>query len=173
MVSVNITPQDLGEERLLDTVARLLITTGTPPGALTLEITEHDVMSDPERCMAVLRGLRDLGVQLSVDDFGTGHSSLAYLEELPVHEVKIDRAFVGRLDNDQADAAIVRATVMLSHELGLRVVAEGVETDHVLRRARDLGCDVIQGFGIARPMSADLVVTWLNEHTTVRRSIVR
>jgi EAL domain-containing protein (putative c-di-GMP-specific phosphodiesterase class I) len=173
MVSVNVTPRDLREERLLDTVSRLLVSTGTPPSQLVLEITEHDVMTDPERCAVVLRGLRDLGVQLSVDDFGTGHSSLAYLERLPVHEVKIDRTFVLRLGGDIADAAIIRATVSLAHELGLRVVAEGVEDDLVLGRARDLGCDVIQGYWIARPMAAALVPGWLCARTAPRAAVAR
>jgi diguanylate cyclase (GGDEF)-like protein len=166
MVSVNVTPGDLREERLLDTVARLLVSSGTPPSQLVIEITEHDVMTDPERCAVVLRGLRDLGVQLSVDDFGTGHSSLAYLERLPVHELKIDRTFVQRLGSDLADAVIVRATVSLAHELGLRVVAEGVENDHMLGRARELGCDVLQGYWIARPMPAPAVTKWLWDRTT-------
>jgi diguanylate cyclase (GGDEF)-like protein len=166
MVSVNVTPRDLREERLLDTVARLLISTGTPPSELIIEITEHDVMTDPERCAAVLQGLRDLGVQLSIDDFGTGHSSLAYLERLPVHELKIDRTFVRRLSSDVADAVIIRATVSLAHELGLRVVAEGVENDFVMGQARDLGCDVVQGYFIARPMPAALVTGWLCDRTS-------
>jgi len=172
MVSVNVTPRDLREERLLDTVARLLVSSGTPPSQLVIEITEHDVMTDPERCAVVLSGLRDLGVQLSVDDFGTGHSSLAYLERLPVHELKIDRTFVQRLGSDIADAVIIRATVSLAHELGLRVVAEGVESDHVLGRARDLGCDVLQGYWIARPMPAALVTRWLRNRTTHPTAVV-
>ena len=169
VVSVNMTPRDLLEERVVDTVSRLLLTTGTPPDRLVLEITEHDVMSDPERCLTVLHELRELRVQLSVDDFGTGHSSLAYLEQLPVQEVKIDRGFVSRLGTDLADSAIVRATVALAHELGLRVVAEGVEGHQVMDRVRTLGCDVFQGYGVARPMPADQVTVWLDERLATPR----
>ncbi len=169
VVSVNMTPRDLLEERVVDTVSRLLLTTGTPPARLVLEITEHDVMSDPERCLTVLRQLRELGVQLSVDDFGTGHSSLAYLERLPVQEVKIDQGFVSRLGTDPADSAIIRATVALAHELGLRVVAEGVEDHQVMARVRTLGCDVVQGYGVARPMPADQVMAWLDDRLATPR----
>ena len=128
-VSVNVTPRDVADVTLVDRVARVLEATGTPPGALVLEITESDAMGDPERCLAVLTALAERGVRLSVDDFGTGYSSLAYLDRLPVHEVKIDQSFVFRLEKEAADSTIVRATVTLAHDLGLRVVAEGVESD--------------------------------------------
>jgi EAL domain-containing protein (putative c-di-GMP-specific phosphodiesterase class I) len=105
-------------------------------------------------------------VRLSVDDFGTGYSSLAYLERLPVHEVKIDRSFVFRLERSE-DATIVRATIGLAHDLRLRVVAEGVENDLARRLVTDLGCDLIQGYGLARPMPADEVLGWLQRRDRV------
>ncbi len=161
-VSVNITPRDLADPTLLGVVDQALRSTGTPPGALVLEITESDAMDDPERSVAVLRDLADRGVRLSVDDFGTGYSSLAYLDELPVHEVKIDQSFVSRLEHDAADPAIVRSTVALAHDLGLRVVAEGVENDLARAIVADLGCDLYQGYGLARPMPSQAVLGWLD-----------
>jgi EAL domain-containing protein (putative c-di-GMP-specific phosphodiesterase class I) len=159
-VAVNITPRDLGAPDLAERVTELLRATGTPPGALVLEITESEALGDTERSVATLRELAVRGVRLSVDDFGTGYSSLAYLDRLPVHEVKIDQSFVFRLEHSE-DATIVRATVGLAHDLGLRVVAEGVENDLSRRLVTDLGCDLVQGYGLARPMPAREVVSWL------------
>jgi diguanylate cyclase (GGDEF)-like protein len=160
-ISVNVAPADLLEGSLPTTVARLLADTGTPANALTIEITESDVMTDPERCLAVLHELAMLGVKISVDDFGIGHSSLAYLDRLPVHEVKIDRSFVERIERRASDSTIMRATVALAHDLGLRVVAEGVENDVALERVIAVGCDRIQGFGLARPMSGHVFDAWI------------
>jgi diguanylate cyclase (GGDEF)-like protein len=165
-VAVNITPRDLSAPQLAQRVAELLRATGTPPGALVLEITESEALGDPERSIATLRELAAQGVRLSVDDFGTGYSSLAYLERLPVHEVKIDRSFVFRLERSE-DATIVRATIGLAHDLRLRVVAEGVENDLARRLVTDLGCDLIQGYGLARPMPADEVLGWLQRRDRV------
>jgi EAL domain-containing protein (putative c-di-GMP-specific phosphodiesterase class I) len=122
------------------------------------------VMKDPERSLIVLKSLDALGVQLSIDDFGTGYSSLAYLDRLPVSEVKIDKSFVFRLERDAADATIVRATIGLAHDLGLRVVAEGVENELACTLVRELGVDLYQGFGLARPMPIDHVLGWLARH---------
>ena len=129
-------------------------------GELELEITESAAMHDPARSLVVLERLAALGVRLSVDDFGTGHSSLAYLERLPVAALKIDRAFVGGLDAETANRSIVATTVELGHRLGLQVVAEGVEDDATLAILRGMGCDVAQGFGIARPMPAAAMEEW-------------
>ena len=172
VVSVNMTPRDLLERarRRLGVAAAAHRPARRPPD-LVLEITEHDVMADPERCLDGPAPAARARRQLSVDDFGTGHSSLAYLERLPVQEVKIDQAFVSRLGTDPADSAIIRATVALAHELGLRVVAEGVEDHQVMARVRTLGCDVVQGYGVARPMPADQVTAWLdNRLATPRRT---
>jgi EAL domain-containing protein (putative c-di-GMP-specific phosphodiesterase class I) len=123
-----------------------------PAERLVCEISEHTVMADPVRATAVLAGLRDLGVGLSLDDFGTGHSSLSYLKRLPLDEVKIDRSFVAGMTDDENDAVIVRSTIDLARNLGLRVVAEGVETAEIMDALRELRCDVAQGYFISRPM---------------------
>ena len=161
-ISVNITPLDLSDTSFPAVVRRLLDETGTSPGDLTLEITESGVMSDPARCLAVLDALAANGVRLAVDDFGIGQSSLAYLERLPVSEVKIDRSFVTRLEREESDAKVVRATVALAHDLGLHVVAEGVESQIAWARVADLGCELIQGYTLARPMPGMETVAWLD-----------
>jgi EAL domain-containing protein (putative c-di-GMP-specific phosphodiesterase class I) len=139
---------------LVDRVADLIARAGVAPGALTLEITESGVMTDPEAAIAMLWGLRRIGVRLSVDDFGTGYSSLAYLKRLPVDEVKLDKSFVLNMTSDHDDAAIVRSTIELAHNLGLELVAEGVEDQETLELLAALGCDLAQGFHLARPMPA-------------------
>jgi diguanylate cyclase (GGDEF)-like protein len=163
-VSVNVTPADIADYALPERVDAELRATGTPPGALVVEITESDAMRDPERSLVVLRALEARGVRLSIDDFGTGHSSLSYLDRLPVHEVKIDQSFVFRLEKDPTDSTIVRATVTLAHDLGLRVVAEGVENDLAKTLIGEIGCDLYQGFGLARPMPGDELLGWLARH---------
>ena len=131
-----------------------LVAAGLPAGALTLEITEDQVMIDSERAIGVLAQLRDLGVHLSVDDFGTGYSSLAYLKRLPVDEVKLDKSFVLNMTGDADDAAIVQSTIELAHNLGLQLVAEGVEDQETLELLTKLGCDLAQGYHLARPLPA-------------------
>jgi EAL domain-containing protein (putative c-di-GMP-specific phosphodiesterase class I) len=121
---------------------------------LVLEITESAVMADPARALEVLGRLHALGVGLAVDDFGTGYSSMAYLKELPVDELKIDRSFVSQMATNPSDAVIVRSTIDLGHNLGLRVVAEGVETQHAWQELSALGCDIAQGYYLGRPMPA-------------------
>jgi EAL domain-containing protein (putative c-di-GMP-specific phosphodiesterase class I) len=163
-VAVNVTAADVCDEGLTDHVVRLLRESGTAPERLTLEVTESDAMREPERALSVLRALAGRGVQLAVDDFGTGYSSLAYLDRLPVHEVKIDQSFVSRLEQQAADSTIVRATVTLAHELGLRLVAEGVETDLARSMVEELGCDLYQGYGLSRPIPEQDVLPWLAGH---------
>ena len=170
-VSVNITPRDLSGDELVSVVDANLRETATPPGALVLELTESDALGDPERSVAVLSELAGRGVRLSVDDFGTGYSSLAYLDQLPVHEVKIDQSFVFRLEKAE-DATIVRATVALAHDLGLRVVAEGVESDVTRTLITGLGCDLFQGYGLARPMPGREVLGWLARRATLTRGVL-
>ena len=162
-VSVNITAQDLSDETLPDIITALLAETTTPAEALTLEITEQGVMREPDRCLAVLDRLSMLGVQLAVDDFGTGYSSLAYLDRLPVNEVKIDKSFVHRIGRDPSDVTIVRSTIALAHDLGMRVVAEGVETHTSWHQVANLGCDTVQGYAMARPMPGHEFIHWLHD----------
>ncbi len=160
-VSVNLSPRSLLDPDLVQDVQALLALHGVPAELLVLEITEHGVISDLADTMSVLHALRALGVQLSVDDFGTGYSSLSYLSRLPVNEVKIDRAFVAALDDDSQAVAIVQSVVDLGQNLGLRVVAEGVETTHSWDLLADMGCDVAQGYLMARPMPLDAISAWL------------
>jgi diguanylate cyclase (GGDEF)-like protein len=157
-LAVNLSVRNLLEPTLVDRVAELITRAGVAPAALTLEITESGVMTDPEAAIAMLWGLRRIGVRLSVDDFGTGYSSLAYLKRLPVDEVKLDKSFVLNMTGDADDAAIVRSTIELAHNLGLQLVAEGVEDQDTLELLAALGCDLVQGYHLARPMPAgDLV----------------
>jgi diguanylate cyclase (GGDEF)-like protein len=154
-VAVNLAAANLLDVELPGIVAAALDRHGLPPSALRFEVTETSVLSDPERCVAVLESLKRLGVGLSLDDFGTGHASLARLASLPVDELKIDRSFVADVAEDGAHRAIARTIVDLGRSLGLRVVAEGIEDDACLAVVRALGVDVAQGYGLGRPMPAD------------------
>jgi diguanylate cyclase len=165
-VAVNLSVSNLQDVELPEQVARLLTDHGIPAQALVLEITENILMADAERSGQVLAGLRAIGVRLSVDDYGTGYSSLAYLQALPVDELKLDRGFVIQMSSDPRAATIVRSTIELSHRLGMQMVAEGVEDEVALQMLRDWGCDVAQGYHIARPMAADLLTQWLAAPTS-------
>ena len=162
-VAVNVSMRDLQETDLAGLVAAELDAHHLPPSALVLELTESVLAQDPGRAVATLRELADLGVLSSLDDFGTGYSSLLLLERLPVAEIKIDRSFVRRLDEAGADPAMVRSIVGFAHGLGLSVVAEGVETSLAWKVLRDMGCDVAQGYRVARPMPAEQATQWLVE----------
>jgi EAL domain-containing protein (putative c-di-GMP-specific phosphodiesterase class I) len=153
-VSVNLSARNLHDENLGSQVSNLLNYWSIDPGQLCLEITETSMMNDPEHARKLLEGLDNLGVRISIDDFGTGYSSLAYLKQLPVDELKVDKSFVLNMSNDESDASIVRATVGLAHDLGLEVVAEGVEDQSAQDVLQALGCEFIQGYHIARPMPA-------------------
>jgi EAL domain-containing protein (putative c-di-GMP-specific phosphodiesterase class I) len=164
-ISVNLSMVDLLDVQLPDEVERLLGAAGVPPQRLELEITEGVIMADPVRVRSVLERLRALGVKLAIDDFGTGYSSLAYLKNLPVDVLKIDRSFVSGMANDPRDAAVVRSTLEMARALGLGVVAEGVEDLETYELLRELGCDVAQGYLVGRPVPAgELLATadaWL------------
>jgi diguanylate cyclase (GGDEF)-like protein len=153
-VAVNLAVPNLLDLQLVEDVARLLARWGVPAHRLEFEVTEKAVMADPARCVELLRKLEALGVRLSLDDFGTGSSTLAYLKTLPVHKVKIDKAFVLNMDHDEADAAIVKSTVELGRRLGLSVVAEGVEGPETWTQLLNFGCDFAQGFFLGQPVSA-------------------
>jgi diguanylate cyclase (GGDEF)-like protein/PAS domain S-box-containing protein len=156
-IAVNLSIRQFYQKDLLQVIAGALADAGLEPHALELEITESIAMSRVDVVERLLGGIRDLGVELSIDDFGTGHSSLAYLKRFPVQRLKIDRAFVRDLGHDADSAAIVRAVVALGHGLAMRIVAEGVETDGQLAMLRSLGCDEFQGYLFARPMEAAAV----------------
>jgi diguanylate cyclase (GGDEF)-like protein len=163
-IAVNLSMVDLIDLTLPDEVKRLLAEAGVEPERLELEITEGVIMADPVRVGEVLERLREVGVKLAIDDFGTGYSSLAYLTSLPVDLLKIDRSFVRGMADDTRDAAVVRSTIELAHTLGLGVIAEGVEHEQTFEALRDLGCDVAQGYLIARPVPpdelADAIAAW-------------
>lgn len=163
LMAVNISARNLLEPDLADQIARLLVQAGLPAGLLKLEVTESAIFAEPERAVLSMQRLVDLGLTISIDDFGTGYSSLTRLRSLPVHEVKVDRTFVRDLADSADDLAIVRAVVSLGHDLGLRVVAEGVEDERSWRIVQDLGCDLIQGYFLARPMSAEAMSEWLQD----------
>jgi predicted signal transduction protein with EAL and GGDEF domain len=160
-VSVNLSAANVTDLDLPGKVALALARHGLPARALTLELVEDTLMADPERGRTVLGELRRLGVRTSIDDYGTGYSSLAYLRHLPADELKLDRSLTADVDADPRAAAIVRHTVALAHELGLSLVAEGVEDAATAAVLADLGCDVAQGYAIARPMPVPEFLTWL------------
>jgi diguanylate cyclase (GGDEF)-like protein len=162
-IAVNLSVRHLTDLDLPRKIEALLRGRDIPPSALILEVTETVIMSDPSRAVAVLNLLRDLGIGVAIDDFGTGYSSLAYLRRLQIDELKIDKSFVMDLPRDEGDAVIVRSTIEMGHNLGLRVVAEGVEDDETLRMLRAWKCDVVQGYGISKPLSHDQVEIWLTE----------
>jgi len=162
-VAVNLSAHDLRDNSLPETVAELLATTGTPPEKLTLEVTESAMMSDLSNAAALLSRIKEMGVGIAIDDFGTGFSSLSYLKKLPVRELKIDKSFVINMNNDENDAMIVHSTIDLAHNLGLSVVAEGVENQESLERLHAQGCDFIQGYHLCRPVPPDQLERWLRE----------
>ena len=152
IVSVNVSPRQFRQDNFVDTVSAALRESGLAPQYLEIEITETMVMHDAPRMIRMLEELRQLGVQISVDDFGTGYSSLSYLRRFPVHRLKIDKSFVADVTDNAEDAAIVRTIITLGHNLGLKVVAEGVETAAQLEFLRSNGCDEMQGFYFSRPL---------------------
>jgi diguanylate cyclase (GGDEF)-like protein len=160
-VAVNLSVRNLLDRDLPREIARLLGTYQVPPAALHLEITESMIMTDPERALATVGRLSELGVRLSVDDFGTGYSSLANLRRLPINDLKIDRSFVSPMMEDESDLIIVRSTINLGHDLGLRIIAEGVEDSATLEHLATLGCDLAQGYHLSRPLAADAFGRWL------------
>ena len=159
-LSVNLSTRDLLDQELPQKFDALLVKHQVPAEALCLEITESAIMDDPQRAQATLDRLSALGFKLSIDDFGTGYSSLAYLKRLPVDELKIDQSFVKSMETDPDDAKIVRSTIDLAHNLGLTVVAEGIENAKVWDMLRDLNCDQAQGYHMGKPMPADAFANW-------------
>lgn len=161
-VAVNLSARNLLDEKLPTKISSLLKKYHLPALALELEITESAIVLDPDRALVVLNQLSKLGVRLSIDDFGTGYSSLAYLKRLPVNALKIDRSFVMDMLKDKQDEIIVKSTVNLAHNLGLHVVAEGVENERTLKALAALGCNQAQGYHLGRPMPEDQVQDWFN-----------
>jgi diguanylate cyclase (GGDEF)-like protein len=160
-VSVNLSARDLLDRELPDTIARLLASHGVDAERLELEITESVILADPMRARLILNRLNEMGIQLAIDDFGSGYSSLGYLKRLPVRVIKIDRSFVMNMEKDENDAVIVRSTIDLGRNLGLKVVAEGVESKEVWSDLARLDCDLAQGYYLGRPMAGEAIADWV------------
>jgi diguanylate cyclase (GGDEF)-like protein len=171
-VAVNLTIPDLLDLELPDRIAALLEKTGVEPPQLELEITETTILADPFRVRQVLTRLNEMGLRLAIDDFGTGYSSLAYLKRLPVQTIKIDRSFVSGMCDDPSDATIVRSTIDLGKNLGLAIVAEGVESQEIWESLQNLGCSLAQGYLIGRPSPAEeipgVITAWAGEDRAAR-----
>jgi predicted signal transduction protein with EAL and GGDEF domain len=164
-VAVNLSVLNLQDNQLMDQVEASLQRHELPPGALILEITESAMMANPASAMENLSKLADMGVQLAIDDFGTGFSSLTYLKDLPVVELKLDKSFITHLRPGDDDEVIVRSTIDLGHNLGLRIVAEGVETIEASDLLKEFGCDFVQGYYFSRPLDVSQLEDWLQKHS--------
>jgi diguanylate cyclase (GGDEF)-like protein len=167
-MAFNVSARSVVDTELVEDIDRLLSTTLMAPSDLTLELTESSLPASRSRSESVLTGLANLGVRLAIDDFGTGYSSLSRLKRLPVHEVKVDRSFVVNMVANHDDHAIVRSTIDLAHNLGLTVVAEGVEDEATWDRLNQLGCDTAQGYYVAQPLPAGVLESWLEERQARR-----
>lgn len=169
-VAVNLSVRNLLDLDFPDVLTGLFASQSFPPSSLIIEITETTIMSDPDYAMEIIRRLSKMGVRFSIDDFGTGYSSLSYLKKLPIHEIKIDKSFVMDMLENENDAVIVRATIELAHNLGHKVVAEGVENEEVFKALRNLGCDVVQGFYFSKPLTGEDFDDWWSSGTSEERT---
>ncbi|MCK5912504.1 MAG: EAL domain-containing protein, partial [Desulfuromusa sp.] len=156
-IAVNLSGKQIQQKNLLEVVERILLETGCPSGSLELEITEGFIMQHPEQSIAVLQRIRALGVELSVDDFGTGHSSLNYLKRLPINRLKIDRTFVWDIGENPDGEAITKAVIAMGQSLNLQITAEGIETPEQRKFLEKHGCNEAQGYMFSRPLPADEV----------------
>ncbi len=163
LVAVNVSAKQLRQKNFVDTVATVLEETGLPPRLLEIELTESCVMQNPEQAIAILNGLKDMGVKLAMDDFGTGYSSLSYLKRLPFDKIKIDRSFVIDVATDTDVAAIANTIIAMAHGMHRIVIAEGVETTEQLDFLRSNGCDEIQGYYFSRPLEDAALVGFIKE----------
>jgi EAL domain-containing protein (putative c-di-GMP-specific phosphodiesterase class I) len=169
-MAVNISAACLHQTDLPDRVEEMLHRHRVPSRLLRLELTETALVADPVKALDVLSRLRDSGVRLSLDDFGTGYSSMSYLKRLPIDELKVDRSFVGAMTSSPEDAALVQSVVDLGHNLGLEVVAEGVEDLTTTTALARLNCDIVQGFHFAHPGPARVIESWLHRAPRVEGS---
>jgi EAL domain-containing protein (putative c-di-GMP-specific phosphodiesterase class I) len=156
-IAVNISATLLHDQAFLGELEQLLRTSHFPAERVTLEVTESAAMADPDAAVVALDRWRRLGVGVSIDDYGTGQSSLSYLQRMPATELKIDRIFIAAMAGDPRNRILVRSTIAMAHELGLEVVAEGVEDEAGLELLREMGCDQVQGYLISRPIRAEEV----------------
>ena len=161
-MGVNLSMRNLHDPELVGLVSQLLSSNDVLPSALKVEVTESALMTDPQRALDSMAKLRAIGVEVAIDDFGTGHASLSYLKQMPVREIKLDRSFVRDMRTDRNDYMIVRSTIELAHDLGLRVIAEGVEDRATLDLLAELGCDLAQGYYMSRPLPERDLRHWLS-----------
>jgi EAL domain-containing protein (putative c-di-GMP-specific phosphodiesterase class I) len=166
-MSVNITSRQFAQPELVAEIGLILEQAKLDPRSLQLEITETITMGDPERAEEVFAELKALGVRLSIDDFGTGYSSLSRLQRFPVDSLKIDRAFISNMDSDPESREIVRIIIMLAHNLGMKVVAEGTETEEQINHLKQLDCEMAQGYFFSRPVDHETISQLLRDNTTV------
>jgi EAL domain-containing protein (putative c-di-GMP-specific phosphodiesterase class I) len=163
-IAVNLSARNLHDPDLARTVEQLLRKWRVESHWLTVEITESAIMVDPDRAMETLVQIHDMGIHIAIDDFGTGYSSLAYLKRLPADEIKIDKSFVIDMARNEDDAFIARSVIDLGHNLGLKVVAEGVENEATWNLLRQMGCDVAQGYYVSRPLATCDLMDFLNRN---------
>jgi EAL domain-containing protein (putative c-di-GMP-specific phosphodiesterase class I) len=168
-VGINLSMHNLHDRDLAEQIGRSLASHRLDPGSLLLEITETGVMLDPDQVIETLDELSGMGLKLTIDDFGTGHSSLAYLKRLPVHSLKVDKSFVTDMETDEDNASIVLATIDLAHSLGLAVTAEGVETRPVFEMLWEMGCDCYQGYYVSEPLEMNDIARWLENSDMARQ----
>lgn len=166
-ISVNLSASNLQDMQLSEDVQMLLNKYNMNPQTLTLEITESFIMSNPTRAREILQSLSSMGIKLSIDDFGTGYSSLAYLKNLPVNEIKVDKSFVIDMLQSNSDEIIVRTVINLAHNLGLKVVAEGIESKEVWDNLQAINCNTAQGYYLSKPVPAESFYSWYVNHNGV------
>ncbi|MDT8375269.1 MAG: EAL domain-containing protein [Mariprofundaceae bacterium] len=165
-VAINISARDLQDEALVGLISKRCAASGVDPGLITIEVTESAVMRHPKRAAEALAELRNEGFCIAIDDFGTGHSSLAYLKDIPANELKIDQSFIRLIADDERESMLVKAVAQLGKAYGMAVVAEGVETAAILEHVKAAGCDLAQGYHLARPMPANDLLRWIRERTS-------
>jgi len=163
-VAINLSVRNLGDENLPQDIQQILAAHSVKPSHITLEVTESSMMVNPRLAQEILNKLNALGLVSSIDDFGSGYSSLAYLKSLPATEIKIDKSFVLNMTHDESDAVIVHSTIGLAHNMGYRVVAEGVESLEIFELLQVLGCDVVQGYYLSEALPAAQVQAWVQAH---------
>ena len=163
-VAVNVAPQAVNHSEFCDRLRVLRDELAKFNVRLSIELTEDSLLQDDSQSLSNLHKVRELDVDLAIDDFGKGYSSLNYLKLVPATEIKLDKVFIETIHVDRTDHKIVKAVIDLAHALDMKVVAEGVDSDESFAMVRELGCEMAQGFGIARPMRRDLVVAWVNDY---------
>lgn len=161
-VSINVSPVDLLDNSLFNSITEALEQARFPRGNLYIEVTENAIMKNPLRSAEILDMFKQEGIRVSIDDFGTGYSSLSYLQKFPISELKIDKSFVRELSQWSVNYPIVSATITMAHDLGISVVAEGVEDEAVLQLLAAMGCDRVQGYHYTRPLEFEDLKQWLN-----------